>query len=368
MSIIKTIHVNTARPYDVYIGPGLISQMGRLLPPSVISAGKKGAKAVVVTDENVEPLYFKKVEKVLEDLGFCVLKAVVPSGEIAKSGQQYLKLLSFMADAHVSRSDMIFALGGGVVGDLSGFLAATFLRGIDFVQIPTTLLAAVDSSVGGKTAINLPEGKNLVGAFYQPASVIMDIDTLDTLSQDIFADGCAEVIKYGMIWDEALFDRLSQSVLTDRRDDPKLVTEIIARCVAIKQEVVSQDEREKGLRAMLNFGHTIGHSIEKNSGFLISHGKAVAMGMVIATRAAEDAGICEKGVTEHLTALLAAYGLPVKTEYSADQLGEGMLSDKKIEGEKIHLILPKKVGVCYIHDMKTTDVKGFLLGQNTDNR
>ncbi|MCI8609070.1 MAG: 3-dehydroquinate synthase [Firmicutes bacterium] len=363
----KTIHINTIRPYDVHIGAGLMDQLADLLPPKVTKAGLRGAKAVLITDENVDSLYGERVSEKLETLGFQVMKAVVPAGETAKSGEAYLKLLSFMADRHVSRSDMIFALGGGVVGDLAGFLAATFLRGIDFVQLPTTLLAAVDSSVGGKTAINLPEGKNLVGAFYQPVGVIMDVRLLDTLSREIFIDGCAEVIKYGMIWDRALFDKLERHVLPDKRQDEELMTEIIARCVEIKEEVVSQDEREKGLRALLNFGHTIGHAVEKNSGFSISHGKAVAIGMIMATKAAEQAGICEKGVGQTLERILTAYGLPVTTDFPGRALGEAMLADKKIDGAKIHLILPKKIGECYIHDMKTAEMETFLLGaEGTD--
>ncbi|MGN1144125.1 MAG: 3-dehydroquinate synthase family protein, partial [Anaerovoracaceae bacterium] len=197
----KTIHVDTARPYDVHIGAGLLDKLAELLPEKIRTVAGRGGKAVLLTDEHVDPLYGDRTAQNLSALGFQVLRTVVPAGETAKSGDCYLRQLSFMAENHVSRQDVIFALGGGVVGDLSGFLAATYQRGIPFVQLPTTLLSAVDSSVGGKTAINLPEGKNLVGAFYQPAAVIMDTDTLDTLEPSVFADGCAEVIKYGMIWD-----------------------------------------------------------------------------------------------------------------------------------------------------------------------
>ncbi len=354
----KRINVNTARSYDVCIGNGLLDKIGELLPQKTL---QKGGKAVLITDENVEPLYAAKVEKNLTELGFSVLKVVTPAGEEAKSGQWYLKLLSVMARNHVSRSDTIFALGGGVIGDLSGFLAASFLRGIDFVQLPTTLLAAVDSSVGGKTAINLPEGKNLVGAFYQPVAVIMDTETLDTLDAKTFADGCAEIIKYAMIWDKELFELLADKVLPQCRDNTELLESIIARCVAIKQEVVSQDEKDRGLRNLLNFGHTIGHSIEKNSEFLISHGSAVAMGMAIATAAAEKKGICQEGVTDRLVKLIKSYGLPTETAYSADVLSEGMLSDKKIEGTTINLILPREIGDCYIEKLPVKELAKFLL-------
>ena len=361
----KTIHINTANPYDVHIGSGLLNSMGKLLPEKILRGAEAGGKAVLITDANVEPLYGERVYAALADLGFHVLKRVVPAGEESKSGEQYLRLLSFMAAEHVTRSDVIFALGGGVVGDLSGFLAATYQRGIDFVQIPTTLLAAVDSSVGGKTAINLPEGKNLAGAFKQPVCVIMDTDTLETLDEAVFADGCAEVIKYGMIWDGELFENLKNHVLTEpeHRKSTELLTDVIGRCVDIKREIVIQDELDKGIRNILNFGHTVGHSIEKKSGFEISHGAAVAMGMAIVTAAAEKAGICGDGITEELRGLLTAYGLPVEAPFAVEELIEGILSDKKIEGQKISLIVPQQIGCCIIRRMSVSSAQRLLTGE-----
>ena len=247
-------------------------------------------------------------------------------------------------------------------GDLSGFLAASYQRGIDFVQIPTTLLSAVDSSVGGKTAINLPEGKNLAGAFKQPVAVIMDTDTLQTLKPEVFADGCAEVIKYGMIWDEMLFRDLQTNVLPQCRDNAEIVTDIIARCVDIKRQVVVEDELDRGIRNILNFGHTIGHSIEKNSHFEISHGSAVAMGMAIVTDMAENAAICEKGTVSELKTLLEEYGLPTEAPFTTEQLLEGMLSDKKIEGSEINLILPQHIGKCFIGRMSVSKAQVLLGG------
>ena len=350
MTAIKTIHINTAKAYDVHIGPGITVQMGSLLPEKILRVGRTGGRAVLITDENVKPLYGSRVTGQLESLGFSVLSAVVPAGEEAKSGQQYLRLLSWMAAEHVSRSDVIFALGGGVVGDLSGFLAATYQRGMEFVQFPTTLLAAVDSSVGGKTAINLPEGKNLVGAFKQPACVIMDTDTLKSLPAAVFADGWAEIIKYGMIWDAELFHNLRDMDLA----------EIIARCVDIKRQVVVQDELDQGLRNILNFGHTVGHSIEKNSRFEISHGSAVAMGMAIVTEAAEKTGFCSAGTAKELGALLKAYGLPAEAPFTMEQIVEGIRSDKKIDGQAISLILPRAVGCCVIEKMSVAEAQQFL--------
>lgn len=349
----RSIHINTARPYDVHVGPGILAQMGQLLPEKILGVGAEGGKAVLITDANVETLYAAQVRTELEGLGFTVYQAVMPAGEESKSGIQYLNLLSWMSEEHVSRSDVIFALGGGVVGDMAGFLAATYQRGMEFVQLPTTLLAAVDSSVGGKTAINLPEGKNLVGAFKQPACVIMDTDTLETLPEDVFADGCAEVIKYGMIWDESLFHNLQTMETGD----------IISRCVDIKRQVVVQDEEDRGIRNILNFGHTIGHSIEKNSHFEIRHGQAVAIGMMIVTEAAEKAGICQTGVTAQLRNLLTACNLPTEAPYSMELLLEGMRSDKKIQGQEINLILPQRIGQCIIRHMTLTDAQKLLAGE-----
>lgn len=360
-----TIEVGTAKPYCVHIGPGILEKMGQLLPEKIRKVGKDGGKAVLISDENVHPIYGEAVKEKLKSLGFQVLEAIVPAGEDAKSGIQYLRLLSFMADNHVSRSDCIFALGGGVVGDLSGFLAATYQRGISFVQLPTTLLSAVDSSVGGKTAINLPEGKNLVGAFYQPEAVIMDVNTLDSLKPEIFADGCAEVIKYGMIWDRELFEDLEEHVLTDEkeRSDKMTLSQFIGRCVEIKRQVVEQDELDRGLRNLLNFGHTVGHSIEKNSNFKISHGSAVAMGMAIVTKAAASAGICDEEIGQRLEIMLGKYGLPVSSPFTTKQLLEGMLSDKKIEGKEINLILPKRIGHCQIERMSVEAAQEILGGK-----
>jgi len=358
----KTIHVNTSRPYDVHIGAGLLKKIEELLPESVLKKIDKGAKTVLITDENVNEIYSSDVEESLEKIGFDVLKIVVPAGEEAKSGQWYLKILSCMAENHVSRNDCIFALGGGVVGDLSGFVAATFLRGIDFVQMPTTLLSAVDSSVGGKTAINLPEGKNLAGAFYQPKAVIMDVNTLDTLSAEIFADGCAEIIKYGVIWDSELFELIKENNLTKNRGNIDLMCGVISRCVEIKQKVVSLDELDKGIRNILNFGHTIGHSIEKNSEFEVSHGSSVAIGMTIISKAAEKKGLCPAGTGKLVENLISDYGLPTETDYSRKQIMDGLLSDKKIEGTTINLILPEKIGKCNICNMKINEIEELIFG------
>ncbi len=351
----EKIIVKASRTYQVSIGRGLFSQLCALTPchPGI---------AVIVSDEVVAPWYMEMVSAALKAGGYHVKNFIVPQGERAKSFIWYEKLLSFLADAHITRSDVIFALGGGVVGDLSGFVASSYLRGIPYIQLPTTLLAAVDSSVGGKTAINLPEGKNLVGAFYQPYAVIMDTNSLQTLDADIFADGCAEIIKYGLLADESLFKLLSQHVLTKNREDTALLETVIARCVAIKRDIVAQDERDTGIRNLLNLGHTFGHAIEKCSGFSIRHGHAVAAGMAMVTRVAVRHGICDNQVLEKLKSVLQEYGLPVSSEFSPDSLLSALRSDKKINGNVLRLILPQHIGSCRIEEIPLDKLDQYLIG------
>ena len=243
---------------------------------------------------------------------------------------------------------MIVALGGGVVGDLAGFAAASYLRGIRFIQVPTTLLAAVDSSVGGKTAIDLPAGKNLAGAFCQPSLVLCDTDTLNSLPLDIFRDGCAEVIKYGVLYDPKLFAHLEEKGLSFDREA------VITRCVELKRDVVMEDEFDTGARMKLNLGHTVGHGVEAKSHFAISHGKAVAIGMAIVSRASACAD------TPRIVALLEQFGLPTRTDYSADDLFSYTLSDKKRSGGTVNLIIPRAIGDCAIVPTKVESLKSFI--------
>ena len=279
-----TVPVKASREYEVRIGSGLLRGAGE-----VVRQVCGGEAVMLVCGDIVNGLYADGVQGSLEAAGFRVCRFVYPHGERSKTAQTYFSLLNALAENGLTRSDCIVALGGGVTGDLAGFAAATYQRGVHYVQIPTTLLAAVDSSVGGKTAIDLPAGKNLAGAFYQPSLVLCDYDTLNTLPEDVFTDGCAEVIKYGVIWSEGLFERLKAPIR------PQLEM-VIARCVEIKRDVVQQDEFDTGVRGLLNFGHTIGHAVEKCSDFAVSHGRAVAIGMALITKAAYLAGICEKPV------------------------------------------------------------------------
>lgn len=344
-----TVTVRASQPYEVTIGRGLLDTVGRQ------AAGQwKGRSAAVVSDSTVAPLYLNRLKDSLERAGFQVHSFVFPAGEDQKNGGTYLKLLEFLAARRLTRADGLIALGGGVVGDLAGFAAATFLRGIGFLQLPTTLLAAVDSSVGGKTAIDLTNGKNLAGAFYQPQAVLCDLDTLDTLPAEVFADGCAEVIKYGMIGDPALLARLET---VDFRADPE---ELVARCVAQKRDLVEQDEFDTGARQLLNLGHTLGHGVEACSGYTVSHGRAVAIGMTLVTRAAVAFGRCPAEVLPRLRRLLERYGLPDATAYSAQALYEKTLSDKKRSGDTISLVVPIAWGASQLVRIPVSELPAWI--------
>ncbi len=350
-----TVTVQASHTYDVKIARGLLASVGQ-----EAARAFRGRTAAVVSDTNVAPLYLQAVTDSLNQAGFRVCPFVFPAGEEHKNGGTYLDLLEFLAREHLTRADGLVALGGGVVGDLTGFAAATFLRGVPFLQLPTTLLAAVDASVGGKTAIDLRGGKNLAGAFYQPQAVLCDLDTLDTLPAETFADGCAEVIKYGMIGDPALLDKLER---LDFRGDPE---EVAARCIAQKRDLVEQDEFDTGARQLLNLGHTIGHGVEACSGYAISHGKAVAIGMTLVTRAAVSLGLCPAPVLPRLEALLHQYGLPTATEYPARALYEKTLSDKKRAGDTITLVVPTGWGKSRLRQIPVGELLTWIergLGQ-----
>jgi 3-dehydroquinate synthase len=345
----KTIRIEASRSYDVIIGAGLLDSAGSL------SEGALGGKVrgVIVTDDRVYPLYGERLKRSLESAGTSCSFFVIKNGEASKNTDSLIRLLNYLAEEHLTRGDALFALGGGVVGDLAGFAAAVYLRGVRFVQIPTTVLAAVDSSVGGKTAVDLEKGKNLAGAFHQPSLVVCDTDTLNTLEPSIYSDGCAEVIKYGMIRSAELLTLLRTHVREQAED-------VIARCVSIKRDVVAADEFDRGERAILNFGHTAGHAVEAVSRFGISHGSAVAIGMMTVTRAAVKTGRCPAECLSILEPLIELYSLPKKSPYTADELYESMLSDKKREGGFISMIVPDSVGHCSVEKMACSDVKAFI--------
>lgn len=332
------VHISASREYDVCVERGLLDRVGeeakKLISP---------CKAVIVSGEKVFPLYGERLIGSLENAGFEVLSFVHESGEGAKSLETFGALQSFLCENHISRTDALFALGGGVTGDLTGFAAATYQRGIAFFQIPTTLLAAVDSSVGGKTAINLPEGKNQVGAFYQPMAVFCDPDTLGTLPPEEYRGGCAEVIKYAVLGDAEFFDFLCKNPIRENEE------KVIAHCVKMKLDIVQADEFDKGARKLLNLGHTIGHAVEKLSGFNLSHGDAVAIGMASVVRKCDDA--------ERVIALLKKYELPTVCPYGADEIISACMADKKIEHGKLQLIVPERIGLCNIVPTEIEELK-----------
>lgn len=339
----KTVTINASKSYEVKIGPGLLATLGE-------EAGKlgKAKKVAIISESNVYPLYGAAAERSLVLAGFEVFIYEFSAGEESKCSAVYLELLNFLAGNKLTRSDLIVALGGGVVGDLAGFAAATYLRGIRFIQIPTTLLAAVDSSVGGKTAIDLPAGKNLVGAFWQPSLVLCDTDTLASLPRDIFIDGCAEVIKYGILYDESSFSYLESTGPDFDREA------VIARCVEMKRDVVMKDEFDTGARMKLNLGHTIGHGVEASSNFTISHGKSVAIGMAIVSRASH----CPD--KDRIICILEQFGLPTTTTADADTLFAYALSDKKRSGGTVNLIIPRSIGNCEIVPTPVEEIKTFI--------
>lgn len=343
------ITVRASGSYDVLIGRNLLEEIG-----THIAGIRKDCKIAVISDSNVWPLYGGVVLKSLTNAGFTAIHYEFPAGEASKNAQTYLQILNFLAENKITRSDLIVALGGGVVGDISGFAAATFLRGISYIQVPTSLLAMVDSSVGGKTAIDLPIGKNLVGAFKQPRLVLCDTSVLATLPVRYFLDGCAEIIKYGMLYDRDLLDHL-------RKNGPEFDTEmVITRCIQHKRNVVAEDEFDTGARQKLNFGHTIGHCIESKSNYIFTHGQCVAAGMAIITKASVAKGICQKYLYDYLLDLLNQFSLPTCTDYSAEELYSIALSDKKRAGGTVNLIIPTELGQCSVLPTPVEELKSFI--------
>lgn len=349
----KEIGINTSHPYRVLIDRGILDCCGSLITqycPGI----SKAETAVIITDDIAGELYCERTAESLQDEGLRTVVYTIPNGEASKNIRTYADILEFMAEEHVTRSDFIVALGGGMVGDMAGFAAATFLRGIPFVQIPTTLLAQVDSSVGGKTGIDLKAGKNLAGAFCQPELVICDPDTLDTLPDRVFAEGCAEVVKYGVLGDEKLFSHLEQT----SKDFDREYT--LSRCIEMKRDIVTVDEFDTGLRQLLNLGHTLGHAAELLSSFSLYHGEAVSVGMTAVAAASAKAGICSWECAARIENLLRRFGLPTECTFSSEELFRVMQSDKKRKGSSISLIIPKRIGECEIRKMELSEMRSFM--------
>ena len=361
-----TVIVNTGLgKYAVVIGCGL--DYGEL------ALGiHKPCKAVIVSDDNVFPLYGQAAENSFHRCGFETSSFVFKNGEESKSLATIAALLDFLAKENITRSDVLVALGGGVTGDLTGFASAIYLRGIHFIQIPTTVLAAVDSSVGGKTGINLAAGKNLAGAFHQPLGVFCNTDVFASLPKTVFADGMAEIIKHGMIADREMLSLICKPSLCEHISPSEhlpcnsngsamqAMAEICRRNVNIKARFVEQDEFDKGIRKMLNFGHTAGHAVEALSEYRMPHGSAVAIGMAVITRASEKTGLCESSCLNYLLKALECYRLPTACNFSAKELACAALHDKKRCGDKITLVIPKKPGQAELFDLPVTRLEEFI--------
>ena len=350
----KTISVATGRPYNILIERGLIKNCGE-----EIRKISKSKRVMVISDSNVFPIYGDTVVASLKDNDFEVFSCVFEAGEHSKKLETIYTFYNELVNNGFTRSDLIVALGGGVTGDMSGFAAATYLRGIEFVQIPTSLLSQVDSSVGGKTGVDIPQGKNLVGAFWQPNVVLIDPDTLDTLTSHFFADGMGEVIKYGCIKNEELCNTLEE------KNAKEIIDDIIYECVKIERDVVERDEHDHGERALLNFGHTLGHAIEKEYNFEgISHGQAVAVGMVMMTKASEKANITPAGTADRIAKLCEKYNLPTTDKTPVENIVKSSFSDKKSSASNISLIVLNKIGDSKIHPVAKSDMLGFVTGKD----
>lgn len=346
MSVLK---IKASHNYDVIIGAGILPDLGKYLKNRFPQAAP-----VIISDDNVYGLYGDTVVSSLTEAGYKVSRYLFPQGEKSKSTATLIKIWEFLASEQITRGDLIIALGGGVVGDIAGFAAATYLRGIPYIQVPTTLLAAVDSSVGGKTAVNLEAGKNLAGAFYQPSLVYCDYNTMKTLTTDRFADGVSEAIKYGILRDKELFNTLAQGKIWDN------IEKIIIACLKIKADLVAADEFDKGQRQLLNLGHTIGHAIEKTSDFTMTHGHAVAIGMALITEIAVARNWADADTANKIKSALTANDLPLKSPYPIDALAEVIKRDKKRLGDTINFVIPREIGHCQLYPVNVKDLINFL--------
>ena len=345
-----SIHVNASREYEVKIQSGILASSGSETLNAVHSAGK----VMIVSDSNVFPIYGDKVVRSYREAGFDVYTFVFAGGEENKSIETYTAIINALSENRFSRSDVLAALGGGIVGDVGGFAAATYQRGIRLVQLPTTLLADVDSSIGGKTAVNLKSGKNQLGSFYQPSLVLCDTSALSTLPESEYKNGCGEIIKYAVLSGEELFSAVSSCDIRANYES------IIAECVKLKRDIVAEDEFDTGRRRLLNLGHTFGHAIEKCSNYSIPHGAAVGTGLAIISRAACRRGYCSSNVAERIEKLIKQYSLDTETEFTAKELYLAALSDKKIDSGKANLVVPEKIGQCATVSVPNDEMLAWL--------
>lgn len=346
------IRIETQTPYDVVIGSGILDGVGS----AFLHACPRAKTAAIVSDDDVAPLYMNRVEESLASCGIASVHFTFPHGEAQKSIDTWQDIMRFLAQNDITRTDAVIALGGGVVGDMAGFAAATYMRGIDVVQVPTSLLADIDSSVGGKTAVDLPEGKNLVGAFWQPRLVWMDIDCLSTLPRDFQIDGMGEVLKCGVLQGGRLFEIAERNRPEDR-------LELISACIRLKDHYISEDEKESGSRRYLNLGHTFGHAVETIEGFTLSHGACVSIGLTLMARACERLSIAKTGTTNRIVHAASAIGLPTdvpaSTAVTPEQLVDVAQHDKKRTGDHITVITVRDIGSCALTTLSYDELLDF---------
>lgn len=346
--------VNLSSPYQVIINKNILFKTGKIIQEKIGCN-----KALVLSDTNVAPLYLDIICNSIKKCGIYTDSYTIIAGEMSKTPQTMLEIISYLAQHEYNRNDVVIALGGGVVGDIGGLVSALYKRGMKLVQIPTSLLAMVDSSVGGKTAVDLPEGKNLMGAFKHPSVVICDPIVLKTLPKREFSCGMAEVIKYAMIKDSKLFNTLMEEDISSKHINDTL-TNIIKTCISIKADIVVRDEFDNGERKLLNFGHTIGHAVESQSNYSLSHGESIAIGMAYITLYAEKCKICTKESYIKLITLLKKYSLPYTTNIKKDLLFDFIMKDKKRVGDNISIVLPKSIGKSIIADYAISEIMCIL--------
>lgn len=341
----RTIKVNTKKTYGIYIDEDIINKVSSLLLSNGIDANKK---ALVITDTNVEKLYLNEILETLINAGFICNRYVINAGEEYKSLSTVENILRYLASNNYQKKDVLISLGGGVIGDITGLCASLYMRGVDYVQIPTTLLSAVDASVGGKTAVDLPEGKNLVGTFYQPKFVLCDLDILKRLPDNIYKEGLAEVIKYGIIKDSIILDLIN--------NEKNNLEEIVFRCLSIKSNIVSDDENDNGIRKILNYGHTFAHALEKCSNYSISHGKAVAEGLLFETKLSANMNKCTREYFHYIENIIHS-NFKMNNIYSMHQIIEAMKNDKKNVSNKISFVLVDGNNNSMIEEIEETIIE-----------
>lgn len=349
----EKVRVGTAAPYDVLIGEDLT-------PETVSRISDNCKKVILLWDEAVFSGYVAEIGNALEKEGKEVMAVSLEGGESAKTIESYARIMKIISEFNLTRSDAIFGIGGGTVMDLAGFVASTYKRGVELIQLPTTLLAACDASVGGKNALNMGEEKNVIGTFYQPSLVAIDTRFLGALSDEVFSEGCAEIIKMGYLGDAEMIDMLEKKPLLTNRKDSKYLIEIIRRCIRLKAAIVASDERDSGPRNILNLGHTLGHAIEAESNYEIHHGRAVAMGLVLMTRIAENKGMAEPGTLGRLISILKGHGLEWRCPYNINVLAGHVERDKKVRGGNLTVIVPERFGSCVLMKVKVSEIRKWL--------